>query len=318
MKKLLFLGCNELQLVYLKAARKMGFHVVGTDRNPHAPGAVEADEFHQAGYLDLDGLLDVARKAGLKANDRIFTASAHFAYAGAAALAQSTGLVFPSAKTIDTCLDKRKFYDLLDALEIPKPPTRIYHEGIALEPNRKYYLKSDYGKTPHYNYYISDQAPPLPAMDLYYRDCFLLQEEIIGEHYRVNLYGDQMGLFLTGEGNTFSPLLRLPRFHDDIHDKLLYLRHTLGLDNWLIKFDVLMDEDGWYIIDLGLDPPMRMRQLCQWQGLSFCDAYVRQYVLDDEAAFPPWSTLCHQVQISGTSSTGFEFDPPQPSKEPLS
>jgi len=31
MKKLLFLGCNHLQLDYLKAARSLGFHVVATD-----------------------------------------------------------------------------------------------------------------------------------------------------------------------------------------------------------------------------------------------------------------------------------------------
>jgi hypothetical protein len=318
MKKLLFLGCNHLQLDYLKAARALGFHVLATDRNSEAIGATEANEFHVAGYLDQDRLLEVAQKSGLQAGDRIFTASAHFAYEGAARLAQTMSLLFPSPDVIDTCLDKKKFYELLETLNIPVPPTRIHHPGIELEPGRQYYLKSDYGKTPHYNYYISNCIPTLPPHDLYYRNCFLLQEEIIGEHFRVNLYGDHMALFITEGGNAFRPLLQLPRHHEEVREKLLTLRSTLGLDNWLLKFDVLMDENRWYVIDLGLDPPMRLRQLCQWQGISFCDAYVRQYLLDDSTALPPWHELFHPVLISGTSSVGFEFDPPQPPKESLS
>ncbi len=318
MKKLLFLGCNHLQLDYLKAAQDLGFHVVATDRSSEAPGAAVADEFEVAGYLDQNRLLEVAQKCGLSPGDRIFTASAHFAYEGAARLAQTLGLVFPSSETVDTCLNKRRFYDLLTSLDIPVPPTRIFHEGIELNPGRKYYLKSDYGKTPNYNFYISDQLPTLPSHDLYYRDCFLLQEEIIGEHFRVNLYGDQMPLFVTVAENTFRPLLRLPRNHEEIREKLLTLRKTLGLDNWLLKFDVLMDETGWYVIDLGLDPPMRLRQLCRWRGISFGDAYVRQYLLDDPTALPPWRDLYYPVDIKGTSAIGFEFDPPAPPKEGLS
>jgi len=264
--------------------------------------------------LDHERLKDVVDGSGLSAGDRIFTASAHFAYEGAAKVARDMGLVFPSAEIIDTCLDKKKFYALLETLQIPVPPTRIYQEGISLEPNRKYYLKSDYGKTPRYNYYISDQAPALPPHDLFYRNCFLLQEEIVGQHYRVNLYGDQMALFVTVDENVFSPLLNLPRFHEEIHEKLLTLRRALGLDNWLLKFDVLMDAHGWYVIDLGLDPPMRLRQLCQWQGINFCLAYVKQYLLDDSHALPPWRQLCRPVKISGNSGIGFEFDPPAPEK----
>ena len=124
-----------------------------------------------------------------------------------------------------------------------------------------------------------------------------------------------MALFITTSENTFRPLLRLPRFHEEIHQKLQSLRQALGLDSWLIKFDVLMDAQGWYVIDLGLDPPMRLRQLCQWQGVSFCEAYVRMYLLDDPLALPPWSTLYHEVSITGNSGIGFAFDPKFSSRE---
>ena len=317
MKKLLFLGCNHLQLDYLKAARDLGFFVIGTDRNPQAPGSSVADEFQVAGYLDHERLKEVVQKSGMGSGDLVFTASAHFAYEGAARVAREMGLVFPSAKTIDTCLDKSKFYALLESCKIPIPPTRIYNEGIALVAGHRYYLKSDYGKTPRYNYYIKNEAPELPAHDLYYRNCFLLQEEIAGQHYRVNLYGDEMALFITVGENVFKPLLNLPRYHGEIHEKLKFLRETLGLGNWLLKFDVLMDEKGWYVIDLGLDPPMRLRQLCQWQNVSFCNAYIRQYLLAAASALPPWRQLCKPVEISGTSGIGFSFHPPSPDKDLL-
>ena len=318
MKKLLFLGCNFLQLDYLIAARALGFHVIATDQNPEAPGASIADEFINTGYLDQDGLKKLAQESGLSAGDRVFTASAHFAYEGAARVARELGLIFPPTAIIDTCLDKRKFYDLLRKHAIPVPPTRIFKENISLKAGQKYYLKSDYGKTPRYNFQISDQIPALPPHDMYFRDCFLLQEEIVGQHFRVNLYGDQMALFVTVDEKAFTPLLTLPRYHDEIQTKLLKLRTALGLDNWLIKFDVLMNEDGWYVIDLGLDPPMRLRQFCQWRSVSFCEAYVRQYLLDDAQALPPWQELFSPVTITGNTTIGFEFDPAFPTKEPLS
>ena len=42
-RKVLFLGCNNDQVPYLKAIKKLGFTVIGTDLNPKAPGAELAD-----------------------------------------------------------------------------------------------------------------------------------------------------------------------------------------------------------------------------------------------------------------------------------
>ncbi len=315
MKKALFLGCNNLQLGYLKAAQALGFHVIATDQNPQAPGRDIANEFHVAGYLDQTKLLAACKKSDIEPGHRIFTASAHFAYEGAAVLSEKLGLIFPSSGIIDTCLDKSKFYEALKDAEIPLPETHIYHEGISLDPGHRYYLKSDYGKTPNYNYLIQDVNPSLPALpanDQYYRHCFLLQKEICGQHYRVNLYGSQMAVFVSANEHSFQPLAQHPRFQEEIKEKLQKLVKKLGLNSWLIKFDVLMDSAGWYVIDLGLDPPMRLRQFCQWSGLDFCSAYVKMYLLDEPESLPPWDKIYQPVTITGNSTIGFTFSPQAP------
>ena len=31
-----------------------------------------------------------------------------------------------------------------------------------------------------------------------------------------------------------------------------------GLENWLVKFDIILAVNGYVVLDIGLDPPMRM------------------------------------------------------------
>lgn len=314
MPKLLFLGCNYNQLPYVKAVKSLGFTVVGTDLNPEAPGALLVDSFHVVGYNDQERLATLVQDEGFGSDDRIFTASAHFAWEGAAAVAARLGIKYLSPETVDICIDKSKLYPLMDRLGVPVPSTVLLgvEDDPVTDPDNVYYLKSDYGKSPRYCYRITNgvhvQRPV--AFDRYYRSCFLLQQEVLGLQYRVNLYGDQAAVFLKFTDHCAVPLSVLGPGHAAVIAGLRGIVTELGLQGVMTKFDLIVNESGWFVIDLGLDPPMRMLLLCQYKGIDFPSAYVRGHILGDWSGMPSWNDLvAPPVAIHATDEEGIRYTP---------
>lgn len=312
MPKVLFLGCNTDQIPYLRAAKALGFEVIGTDMNSDAPGATLADRFFNVSYTDVEGLIRAAEAGGCGQGDRIFTAAAHFAYEGAAHVASSLQIPFASPEAVDVCLDKTKFYALLGELEVKVPPARVFvpDNSIVPESGKTYYLKSDYGKSPRYCYRIVDgKVPPLPVtFDAFYRRHFLLQEEVEGTHYRVNVHSGQASVFLKLGDAASVPIPVLGPDHDGVIGKLSEVASALGLESYLTKFDLIFNEEGWYVIDIGLDSPLRLGLLCEYLGRDFPAAYTRYYLLGDAAAMPAWGDICRSVLIQGTPEEGYTVE----------
>lgn len=63
MKRALVLGAGFYYARTLKKIREGGFHVIAVDRDSHAPGASEADEFYPIDITDDRGVLELARQA---------------------------------------------------------------------------------------------------------------------------------------------------------------------------------------------------------------------------------------------------------------
>ena len=313
MAKVFFLGCNYNQIPYLRAAQKLGFKVIGTDMNPNAPGAKLADHFYNVSYTDIDGLKRMAEIEGWDDEDLIFTAAAHFAYEGASNLAAALGISFISPDAVDTCLDKTKFYNLLKEYHVPVPTTNLYKaaDPPELYISKNYFIKSDYGKSPNYCFRIvNGEFPSLPKEhDPFYRRHFLIQEEVRGTHYRVNLYAGQVSVFMKFSDTASVPIRVLGPGHAEVAKRLRKVVSALGLENMLVKFDLIVDEENWYVIDIGLDPPMRFKLLCEYLGIDFPSAYTRYYLLHDAAAMPAWVDICSPVIIQGTPQQGFTFIP---------
>lgn len=303
MRKVLFLGCNHNQIPYLEAARRLGFTIIGTDLNPAAPGASLADRFHCAGYDDVAKLVQIAEQEKFTSQDHIFTAAAHFAWEGAAQTAAAIGVPFISIDSVDICLDKVKFYQLLRSCGEILPCTEIYEESLASVPdaNKVYYLKSDYGKSPYYCFRVENgHMPALPAgFDRYYRKHFVIQQEIVGTHYRVDLYGDEMAVFLKVRDDVCLPLPFIGPGHGAVREMLSIVVEQLGLTRVLTKFDIIANGEGFFVIDIGLDPPLRLKLLYDYQGLDFAEDYMRHTLLG-EPALLPWHQLCRPLLIQGT------------------
>lgn len=62
MKKVLIIGASILQLPAIKKAKKLGYYVGVADYNPNAIGISYADEYYNVSTIDIDGIVEVAKK----------------------------------------------------------------------------------------------------------------------------------------------------------------------------------------------------------------------------------------------------------------
>jgi len=288
-RKLLFLGCNHAQVPYLKIIKSLDWEIVGIDLNVEPPGKVLCDKFYNIGYDNLNGLIGLGEKEGFTQNDKIFTAAAQFAHKGAAHFAKYFNIPYVSEKTVDLCLDKAAYYEYFKKNDIPIPNTwYVNNENVfknlisSMGEPKWYYLKSDYSKNPNYVYRINSGDVHFEKIfwgqDRYLREFYILQEEFAGVSLRINVFGDRFNVFdfLTGEKTNIH------------HNKILALNivQTLkqfikkqGMQNWLVKFDIILSDNEYVVLDIGLDPPSRMLKESKENKINFEKYYVAQYLL---------------------------------------
>ncbi|MHA1750861.1 MAG: hypothetical protein ACTSYZ_00700, partial [Candidatus Helarchaeota archaeon] len=299
MTKLLFLGCNFDQVPYLKIAKEKGYYIVGTDINQHAPGIKYLDKYYQVGYEDADKLIDLGNKEHFSPSDKVFTASSQFAYIGASIFAEYFNIPFLKSESVDICLDKTKLYELFVRHNLDVPEWVIV-DSKSENINRKwgvYYLKSDYGKSPNYCYRIKDnRIPQLPQKyDRYFRKYFIAQKEVVGNHFRINWVKNDLFCFFK-----ISDRFAVPAYFIDlsgeIYKKMNNLIYDLGFQNHLVKFDVIYSNKKCYFIDIGLEPPMRLRLYLRHLGYNFDKIYF-EHIVESKINYPKSFKLPKNVII---------------------
>ena len=50
------------------------------------------------------------------------------------------------------------------------------------------------------------------------------------------------------------------------------------MQGWLLKFDVIIGKYGYVVLDIGMDPPSRMKKNWEANGKNFVDVYVDLYL----------------------------------------
>ena len=293
-RKLLFLGCNYNQVPYLDILKDKDYEIVGVDLNQNSPGRALCNKFYNVGYDNLDALIEVGKKEGFTQNDMVFTAGAQFAQKGAAHFAKHFGISFPSEKSIDLCLDKTAYYEYFSKNNIPIPKTwNIKNEDELKDKVREsksewFYLKSDFSKNPNYIYRFNSSGIPWDEFfwgkDRYLREYYVLQEEFQGVSLRINVFGERFNVFdfLTGEKINIhhKKILTL-----NIVQTLQQFIEKQGMKNWLVKFDIILSDDQYVVLDIGLDPPSRMLKESQENNVNFAKHYIDQY-LHGQVTYP--------------------------------
>jgi hypothetical protein len=55
---------------------------------------------------------------------------------------------------------------------------------------------------------------------------------------------------------------------------------SVGMQNWLIKFDVILNDSEYTVLDVGMDPPFRMNEQAKLQNINFARHYINQYLFN--------------------------------------
>ena len=282
MNKILFIGCNNNQLPYLESLSSMGFKIIGTDQNYDAPGRELCDKFYQASYTDYNFFIKIGIEQEFSCKDKVFTASSQFAHLTASIFAKKFGIQYPSEENINIILDKKKFYKIFQKKEIPIPETKYIESQDSLlselsSNSTNYYLKSDFSKNPNYVYKLEPPFKNLKEIfwgrDKYLRNCYILQKEFIGRHLRVNIYENDFIIFdfytnqmIKGFNKKFEEL--------NILSTLMNLIEYFELKKWVVKFDVIISNSNYVVLDIGIDPPTRMRKMLEGMGFNFARFYL--------------------------------------------
>ena len=185
-------------------------------------------------------------------------------------------LNFIDPKVVDKCIDKSKMnrlllkrkkyqFQLLDILPIK--------EYMLIK--KEYILKSDYGKSPKYCYNIkSAKLPKFPKKDDFFKKYFLLQEKILGEHYRINIVKNNFFIFKKYNDSLSRFVLKIKYFDLEVKTELRDFISWLKLQKFLIKFDIIVNKKSWYLIDIGSDPPKRLEHSVFHTKKNFYKMYV--------------------------------------------
>ena len=118
MKKILILGGSSFQIPIIKYAKSVGTYVITCDYLPNNPGHKFSDEYHNISTVDMDAVLDLAKKLNI---DAIVDYSSDPNVSTAAYVAEKMGLKGNPFKTVETLSNKNLFRELLKNLNFPVP-----------------------------------------------------------------------------------------------------------------------------------------------------------------------------------------------------
>ena len=279
-KDILILGLNYDQLNYIKLIKELGYKIFGVDQNEQAPGKKYCDFLLKTSYTNEKKIIKFLISNKFSSKGFFFTAASQISLLSLAKIAKKLNIKFVSPDIIEKCIDKSKMNKNFSKKKISIPYTKYFFKRkITVDKNKEYFLKSDYGKSPNYCYLIKNgKVPTLPRKDNFYRKCFLLQEKINGDHYRINYLKNKFFIFKKVNDQICFPVNKLQKHSVKIKNKISSFVKSTKLKKFLIKFDLIITENNWYIIDIGFDPPKRLENLMLYKNKNFYKAYVYNWL----------------------------------------
>lgn len=286
MKAVIFIGLNNSQIPYLISIKELGYYVIGIDGNCFAPGVPMVDMYIPYKYNEYEAIEQTLITKGVQAVSGVFTASAQFSHVLASRLANIYELRYPSENLIKTILDKSAFYPLFSEKGLPIPETSYVYtrKDLDIELKRfpedtRLYIKSDFSKNPKYVYSGTAKQLQLDEInwkiDTHFRRCYVVQPEIPGTDLRINIGKDISEVYI------FPSSVKLTRHTDNINHIIEQLRvfcEEINLQDWIVKFDVIDTHMSFVVLDIGIDPPVRMMKNYMQNKQNFARFYVRRYL----------------------------------------
>ena len=283
------LGGNDNQIPYIEELKIMGYKIILFDKNQKAPAIPICDLYRKVGYDDFNSLKNIVNKLREEIYEikNIFSASSQFSQLGVSFISNHLNLKSASFEKIEICLDKKRFYKLFLELKIPIPITFLVNSKQEIYEKIKntdcnWYLKSDYGKSPNYIYKINVKNIDIENIfwgrDRYLRDSYILQKEFFGDHLRINIINQSYLVF----SHSNNKLITSEKYIENILNKniIVELRKLvlrLGFNRYICKFDLIINENSWSLLDIGIDPPSRMLAYYKEKKINFYELYIKHF-----------------------------------------
>lgn len=265
------IGAGPLGLNTLRWAREEGLFVVATDRDPHAPGAELADEFHVLDGTDVEGHL-----AGLRSVREPIAgvlSGAEFAARTVQRLRAHLGLEANDAAAIECVLDKREMKRAFHAAGIPTPASRALARPAELAAllargDGAWVIKPAGGSGSRGVHLVEERSDPAAA---FAASCVAVPGEtaLVAEPFLAGRNIDANGLFLGGE---FHPSGVLEKFttpapdflplgggdppplpageREEVYALLERACRAVGLVAGPVKGDFLRTADGYVVLEV--------------------------------------------------------------------
>ena len=293
------LGGSQLQVPYLNEIKYMNLKIYLLDQNKNAPGIKLADKYEAIGYDQIDKLRSLVRKDIINSYNikNVFSAASQFSQIGVSVLSELFELDFIQINNIQSCLDKKKFYKIFENLLAPIPKTKLINNFEELKKiikdeqnNFNWYLKSDFGKSPRYIYKINkqnfDSINIFWGKDRYLSDCYLLQPEFEGIHLRVNIFKNSFCLFDHSDNQLIYDPIIINRIKAlNIFQKLVEIQEYFNFEKFICKFDIILNKYKWVVIDIGIDPPSRIKNLYLKNNINYHKIFV-QLIFGEDVKLP--------------------------------
>ena len=293
------LGGSSNQVPYIKEIRKMNYKVFLLDKNKDAPGREFSDEYKSIGYDQINELEIFVKSKFFNSHKirYVFSAASQFSQVGVSALSELLNLDFIEKSNVLNCLDKKAFYKIFTELSAPFPSTFFVYnfkdlKESILENNliSDWYLKSDFGKSPYYIYKINKnnfhKINIFWGKDRYLSECYLLQSEFQGIHIRVNIFNESFCMFDHSNNQLIEDMSLINRIKKiRLFGKLLEIRNHFNFNRFICKFDIIVSNEDWVVIDIGIDPPSRLLKLYLKNSINFYELYVKM-MLGEKVELP--------------------------------
>lgn len=126
-KAVISIGCGDSQLLIIKAASKLGFAVIGIDRDKNSIGSMFCDEFCVRSTHELSGWESIFKIYSNKYDIvGILNRSSGIPVITAAEISRNLNLSTYSVETAEIVINKHRFFHFLEANNFRIPKTFVY------------------------------------------------------------------------------------------------------------------------------------------------------------------------------------------------
>jgi hypothetical protein len=313
MRDIVIIGLGAGNEALIGELRSRGVRrIIGVDRSPEAPCAPLVDERIVASYLDYDRI--EAGLSTLSLHDPAILAgmTADTAYGTIFRLQRKFGGDAPSPEAFERCTDKFVLAQYLAANGYDTPETHLFD---AIAPSPKEYpivIKSRHAKNQPVT--VCKDADDFAAAQKRMspeKEPLVVQGFASGTEWRIDIFPDGSHIAFKKVGGALYENVHMGSDDAVAVETVQKFADANGFSGLIVKYDVIVDAEKAYILDIGFDHPLRFFALAKKYGNDFWKLYVDDFVEGNRGWKSAVEVITGSHCIKGSDVFPYEMRRPQ-------